>query len=182
MPQWAGSSWYYLRYMDPKIRRRRWTRKRKKYWAPVDLYVGGAEHATRHPIYARFWHKLLAGYRRRLDAGAVYAPHFCWTHPSRRWSQNVETVWNVINPDDIIATYGADTLRVYEMFMGPFSDAIAWNTSSLIGARRFIERAWRLQEKIVAKTDEAVERELHKTIKKLGKISAISNSIQRSAR
>ncbi len=168
MPQWAGSSWYYLRYMDPKNKKAPVDKKKEKYWAPVDLYVGGAEHATRHLIYARFWHKFLQ------DIGAVSTPEpftrlisvgLIQAEDGRKMSKRFG---NVINPDDIIATYGADTLRVYEMFMGPFSDAIAWNTSSLIGARRFIERAWRLQEKIVAKTDEAVERELHKTIKKIG--------------
>lgn len=168
MPQWAGSSWYWLRYMDPKNKKALVDTKKEKYWAPVDLYVGGAEHATRHLIYGRFWHKFLQ------DIGVVSTPEpftrlisvgLIQAEDGRKMSKRFG---NVINPDDIIETYGADTLRVYEMFMGPFSDAIAWKTSSLIGARRFIERVWRLQEKFVQKADEAVERELHKTIKKVG--------------
>jgi leucyl-tRNA synthetase len=168
MPQWAGSSWYWLRYMDPKNKKVLVDKKKEKYWGPVGLYVGGAEHATRHLIYGRFWHKFLQ------DTGVVSTPEpftrlisvgLIQAEDGRKMSKRFG---NVINPDEIIATYGADTLRVYEMFMGPFSDAIAWKTSSLIGARRFIERVWRLQEKVVTKTDESVERELHKTIKKVG--------------
>lgn len=168
MPQWAGSSWYWLRYMDPKSKKALVDKKKEKQWAPVDLYVGGAEHATRHLIYGRFWHKFLKDikvvstpepFTRLISVGLIQA------EDGRKMSKRYG---NVINPDDIVATYGADTLRVYEMFMGPFSDAIAWKTASLIGARRFIERVWRLQEKIQSKADTGVERELHKTIKKVG--------------
>lgn len=168
MPQWAGSSWYWLRYMDPKNKKALVDKKKEKYWGPVDLYVGGAEHATRHLIYGRFWHKFLQDikvvstpepFTRLISVGLIQA------EDGRKMSKRYG---NVINPDDIVKSYGADTLRVYEMFMGPFSDAIAWKTSSLIGARRFIERVWKLQEKITAKADEVVERELHKTIKKVG--------------
>lgn len=168
MPQWAGSSWYWLRYMDPKNKKALVDKKKEKQWAPVNLYVGGAEHATRHLIYGRFWHKFLKDikvvstpepFTRLISVGLIQA------EDGRKMSKRYG---NVINPDDIVATYGADTLRVYEMFMGPFSDAIAWKTASLIGARRFIERVWRLQEKIVAKPEESVEREMHKTIKKVG--------------
>lgn len=168
MPQWAGSSWYWLRYMDPKNKKALVDKKKEKQWAPVNLYVGGAEHATRHLIYGRFWHKFLKDikvvstpepFTRLISVGLIQA------EDGRKMSKRYG---NVINPDDIVATYGADTLRVYEMFMGPFSDAIAWKTASLIGARRFIERVWRLQEKIVARPDDSVEREMHKTIKKVG--------------
>lgn len=169
MPQWAGSSWYYLRYMDPKNDSALVDPVKEKYWAPVDVYVGGAEHATRHLIYARFWHKFLHDigvvstlepFTRLISVGLIQA------EDGRKMSKRFG---NVINPDDIVETYGADTLRIYEMFMGPFSDAIAWKTSSLIGARRFLERVWRLQENIKQKTkNEDTERTLHQTIKKVG--------------
>lgn len=168
MPQWAGSSWYWLRYMDPKNKKTLVGKKKEKYWAPVDLYVGGAEHATRHLIYGRFWHKFLQDigivstpepFTRLISVGLILAED--GKKMSKRYG-------NVINPDDIVRTYGADTLRVYEMFMGPFTDAIAWKTAALIGARRFLERIWRLQEKFNKNADDSVERELHKTIKKVG--------------
>jgi leucyl-tRNA synthetase len=173
MPQWAGSSWYYLRYMDPKNDSVLVNTEREKYWAPVDLYVGGAEHATRHLIYARFWHKFLYDigaistqepFTRLITVGLIQA------EDGRKMSKRFG---NVINPDDIVETYGADTLRVYEMFMGPFTDAIAWKTSSLIGARRFLERIWKLGQSLAqshesSENANAVERELHKTIKKVG--------------
>lgn len=169
MPNWAGSSWYYLRYIDPKNKKEIVGKNVEKYWSPVDMYVGGAEHATRHLIYARFWHKFL------YDIGAV-------THDepfmnlksvglimaedgrkmSKRWG-------NVINPDDVVATYGADTLRVYEMFMGPFNQAIAWKTDNMIGSRRFIEKVWRLQYKVdqKLKPSEKIESDLHELINKV---------------
>lgn len=168
MPQWAGSSWYYLRYMDPKNEEALVDPTKEKYWAPVDVYVGGAEHATRHLIYARFWHKFLQ------DIGVVSTPEpftrlisvgLIQAEDGRKMSKRFG---NVINPDDIVETYGADTLRIYEMFMGPFSDAIAWKTSSLIGARRFLERAWRLQESSAETESAGTERVLHQTIKKVG--------------
>lgn len=169
MPQWAGSSWYYLRYMDPKNDAALVDPAKEKYWAPVDVYVGGAEHATRHLIYARFWHKFLQ------DIGVVSTPEpftrlisvgLIQAEDGRKMSKRFG---NVINPDDIVETYGADTLRIYEMFMGPFSDAIAWKTSSLIGARRFLERVWRLNDGFRKPvTSETTERALHQTIKKVG--------------
>ncbi len=168
MPQWAGSSWYYLRYMDPKNKKAMVDKKKEKYWAPVDLYVGGAEHATRHLIYARFWHKFLYDqkyvstkepFTRLISVGLIQA------EDGRKMSKRFG---NVINPDDIVKMYGADTLRVYEMFMGPFTDAIAWNTNSMIGARRFLERVWRLQEKVSKSSSETVEKILHRTVKKVG--------------
>lgn len=168
MPQWAGSSWYYLRYMDPKNDRALVDPAKEKYWAPVDMYVGGAEHATRHLIYARFWHKFLKDigavstdepFKRLISVGLIMA------EDGRKMSKRYG---NVINPDDIVETYGADTLRIYEMFMGPFTDAIAWKTSSLIGARRFLERVWKLQEAFATEANADVERVLNQTIKKVG--------------
>lgn len=144
MPQWAGSCWYYLRYCDPHNKATLVDKTKEKYWSPVDLYVGGAEHATRHLIYARFWHKFL------FDIGVVNYPE-----PFKRL-QNVGLIMasdgrkmskrygNVVNPDDVVALYGADTLRVYEMFMGPFDQTIAWNTESMMGPRRFLERVWKI--------------------------------------
>ncbi len=168
MPQWAGSSWYYLRYMDPQNDTALVDSAKEKYWAPVNLYVGGAEHATRHLIYARFWHKFL------FDIGVVSTPEpftrlvsvgLIMAEDGKKMSKRYG---NVINPDDIIATYGADTLRVYEMFMGPFTDAISWNTNSMIGARRFLERVWKLSGRVSKEGSESVERLLHKTIRKVG--------------
>ncbi len=168
MPQWAGSSWYYLRFMDPHNTKALVDKKREKYWAPVDLYVGGAEHATRHLIYARFWHKFLYDikavstkepFTRLISVGLIQA------EDGRKMSKRFN---NVVNPDDIVKLYGADTLRLYEMFMGPFADAISWNTNSMIGTRRFVERVWRMQERVVPKDNPAIETMLHKTIKKVG--------------
>jgi leucyl-tRNA synthetase len=172
MPQWAGSSWYYLRYMDPKNKKALVDKKKEKYWSPVDVYVGGAEHATRHLIYARFWHKFLQDikavstpepFTRLVSVGLIQA------EDGRKMSKRFG---NVINPDDIVKEYGADTLRLYEMFMGPFTDAIAWNTQSMVGTRRFVEKVWRLGQLAVGSgqlaENEEVERELHKTIKKVG--------------
>lgn len=170
MPQWAGSCWYYLRYMDPKNKKKLVDPKKEKYWAPVDVYVGGAEHATRHLIYARFWHKFL------FDIGVVstiepftrlYNVGLILAEDGRKMSKRYG---NVINPDDVVATYGADTFRIYEMFMGPFTQASAWDTKSIMGSRRFIERIWRLAEKISAKapsSDKKFETLLHSTIKKV---------------
>jgi leucyl-tRNA synthetase len=148
MPQWAGSSWYYLRYIDPHNDKALADKDKEKYWSPVDLYVGGAEHATRHLIYSRFWHKFL------YDIGAVAhdEPFTRLQHVglilaedgrkmSKRWG-------NVINPDEVVEKYGADAMRVYEMFMGPFSQSCAWSTSGLIGARRFLERIHRMKSEI----------------------------------
>jgi leucyl-tRNA synthetase len=152
MPQWAGSSWYYLRYMDPKNKKALVDPKNEKYWAPVDMYVGGAEHATRHLIYARFWHKFL------YDIGVVstiepfkklQSVGLIMGEDGRKMSKRFG---NVVNPDDIVANYGADTLRLYEMFMGPFDQQIAWSTSSMVGSRRFIEKVWRLNEGVEATT------------------------------
>ncbi len=156
MPQWAGSSWYYLRYMDPHNDNALVGPEKEKYWNEVDLYVGGAEHATRHLIYARFWHKFLYDigvvttvepFHKLQSVGLIMASD--GRKMSKRWG-------NVINPDDIVKNFGADSLRLYEMFMGPFDQAISWNTDGLVGTRRFIERVWKLKEKVEV-------RPLHKT-------------------
>lgn len=148
MPQWAGSSWYHLRYADPKNKKSLIDPKKEKYWQPVDMYVGGAEHATRHLIYARFWHKFLYDigvvtkkepFMQLKNQGLIAGPD------GRKMSKRFG---NVVNPDDIVKLYGADTLRVYEMFMGPFEQGIAWSTDNMIGSRRFIEKVWRLAEKV----------------------------------
>ncbi len=147
MPQWAGSSWYYLRYEDPKNNKKLVDPKKEKYWSPVDFYVGGAEHATRHLIYARFWHKFL------YDIGAVgtiepfrklQSVGLIMGSDGRKMSKRFG---NVINPDDIVEKVGADSLRVYEMFMGPFDQTIAWSLDGVAGTRRFLEKVWRLKEK-----------------------------------
>ena len=171
MPQWAGSSWYYLRFIDPKNTKALVDKKKEKAWSPVDVYVGGTEHATRHLIYARFWHKFLFDigvvsqkepFARLQSLGVVLAED--GRKMSKRWG-------NVINPDDVITTYGADTMRLYEMFMGPFENAIAWNTESMVGVRRFLERVWRLKELVGKKgklENESLETLYHKTVKKVG--------------
>jgi leucyl-tRNA synthetase len=169
MPQWAGSSWYYLRFIDPKNSSAFVDKQKDSKWSPVDFYVGGAEHATRHLIYARFWHKFLydKGYlnydepfTRLQNVGLILASD--GRKMSKRWG-------NVINPDDIVETYGADALRVYEMFMGPFGQAIAWSTENLMGARRFVERVWRLTDKITKDAEESKETRTlrHQTIRKI---------------
>lgn len=172
MPQWAGSCWYYLRYIDPKNKKQLVDPKKEAYWNPVDMYVGGAEHATRHLIYARFWHKFLYDigavntiepFRQLKSVGLIAGPD------GRKMSKRFG---NVVNPDDVVKTYGADTLRVYEMFMGPFDQGIAWSTDNMIGSRRFIEKVWRLREKVSADAKFEDSKEvfslLHKTIKKVG--------------
>ncbi len=169
MPQWAGSSWYYLRYIDPHNDTALIDTEKEKYWSPVDMYVGGAEHATRHLIYARFYHKFLYDigvvnyeepFKRLYNVGLIMATD--GRKMSKRWN-------NVVNPDDVVAQYGADTMRVYEMFMGPFTQSVSWSTEGILGPRRFLERVWRMQEKIVPAGDTPdVESILHKTIKKVG--------------
>ncbi len=173
MPQWAGSCWYYLRYLDPKNNTELVNREKEKYWLPVDLYVGGAEHATRHLIYARFWHKFLYDigvvhteepFTRLQSVGLVLAED--GKKMSKRWG-------NVINPDDIVERFGADTLRMYEMFMGPFSQSIAWSTDNMVGVRRFLERVWEYvtDGSVSLGADESSDEQkvlLHKTVKKVG--------------
>jgi HAD superfamily hydrolase (TIGR01549 family) len=151
MPNWAGSSWYYLRYTDPKNSKTFASPEKLKYWTPVDWYNGGMEHTTLHLLYSRFWHKFLFDlglvpttepYQKRTSHGLILATG---------GEKMSKSKGNVINPDSIIETVGADSLRLYEMFMGPFDQPIAWNTDNIAGVRRFIERVWKLREKV---TDE----------------------------
>ena len=167
MPQWAGSCWYYLRYIDPNNSEALVDANLEQYFQPVDVYVGGMEHATRHLIYARFWHKFL------FDIGVVHteepfmelhAPGLILAEDGRKMSKR----WgNVVNPDDMVERFGADAFRLYEAFMGPFDDAIAWNTDGLVGTRRFVERVVRISEHLVDEDKEIVTRELHTLIKKI---------------
>ncbi len=169
MPQWAGSCWYYLRYEDVHNDKELVSKEKEKYWSPIDLYVGGAEHATRHLIYARFWHKFLFDigvvsypepFTRLQNVGLILAED--GRKMSKRWN-------NVINPDEVVAEYGADAMRLYEMFMGPFDQPCAWSTKGVVGVRRFLERVWTLSEKI--SVDFNIERnvttKIHQTIKKV---------------
>jgi len=148
MPNWAGSSWYYLRYTDPKNSKVFADKKSLKYWTPIDWYNGGNEHTTLHLLYSRFWHKFLFDlglvptsepYKKRTSHGLILA---------EGGEKMSKSKGNVINPDDIVKIYGADTLRVYEMFMGPFNQAIAWSEEAIIGPRRFLEKVWRIGERV----------------------------------
>ncbi len=170
MPQWAGSSWYYLRYIDPKNDVVFADKEKEKKWSPVDFYVGGAEHATRHLIYARFWHKFLYDlgvvacdepFTKLQTVGLIIAED--GRKMSKRWG-------NVVNPDEIVREYGADTLRMYEMFMGPFDQAVAWSTKGVQGVKRFLDRFVRLSESVQEEGELSRENDalLHQTIKKVG--------------
>lgn len=176
MPQWAGSCWYYLRYIDPHNPDQLASAEKLKEWLPVDIYIGGAEHAVLHLLYSRFWHKFL------YDIGVVPTkePFQKLFNQGMILGENNEKMsksrGNVVNPDDIIKSHGADTLRLYEMFMGPLEASIAWSTKGLDGARRFLDRVWRLfvddegnlNPKIVEKGDSgALERIYHQTVKKV---------------
>ncbi|GAE27517.1 leucyl-tRNA synthetase [Halalkalibacter wakoensis JCM 9140] len=144
MPQWAGSCWYYLRYIDPTNEEALADPEKLKRWLPVDIYIGGAEHAVLHLLYARFWHKVL------YDIGVVTTkePFQKLYNQGMILGENNEKMskskGNVVNPDDVVTSHGADTLRLYEMFMGPLDGSIAWSTNGLDGARRFLDRVWRL--------------------------------------
>lgn len=176
MPQWAGSSWYFLRYIDPDNKEALADPEKLKEWMPVDIYIGGAEHAVLHLLYARFWHKFL------YDIGVV---------PTKEPFQNLfnqgmilgennekmsKSKGNVVNPDDIVESHGADTLRMYEMFMGPLDASIAWSTNGLDGSRRFLDRIWRLlvnddgtiTDKMTETDDTGkLEKVYHQTVKKV---------------
>ena len=215
MPQWAGSCWYYLRFLSPQRDDVAWDAEEEKYWMPVDLYVGGSEHAVLHLLYARFWHKVLfdAGlvttkepFARLFHQGMIHKTSF--RDPSGRYKRDdeveqrggewfvkgtgtpVETKldkmskskYNVVNPDDMCAEYGADAMRMYELFMGPLEDGVEWETNGVAGTRRFLDRVWRLlvdtdrtteAETLSAKIGEAgtdnkeLERTLHAAIKKV---------------
>ena len=144
MPQWAGSCWYYLRYLDPHNDQAAWDREKERYWMPVDLYVGGAEHAVLHLLYARFWHKVL------FDLGVVSHPEPFQTLVNQGLilgedgEKMSKSRGNVVNPDDVIARHGADAFRLYEMFMGPLETVKPWSTRSIEGMDRFLSRIWRL--------------------------------------
>ncbi len=180
MPQWAGSCWYYLRYLDPKNDREAWSKEAENYWMPVDLYVGGVEHAVLHLLYARFWHHVLHDlglvstrepFKKLVNQGMILG------EDSQKMSKSRG---NVINPDDMISQYGADTLRMYEMFMGPLEQVKPWNTQSVGGVYRFLNRVWNL---LIAEDGSVkpsivpdsripygsleLEKSLHRTIKKV---------------
>ncbi|MCY8955465.1 leucine--tRNA ligase [Bacillus cereus] len=175
MPQWAGSCWYYLRYIDPNNSEALVDPEKVKQWLPVDIYIGGAEHAVLHLLYARFWHKVL------YDIGVVPTkePFQQLFNQGMILGENNEKMskskGNVVNPDDIVASHGADTLRLYEMFMGPLDASIAWSENGLDGARRFLDRVWRLfvqdngelSEKITDAPNKELEKAYHQTVKKV---------------
>ena len=170
MPQWAGSSWYYLRYMDPHNSDALASKEALKYWNCVDWYNGGMEHTTLHLLYSRFWHKFL------YDIGVVPTkePYSKRTSHGMILGENGEKMsksrGNVVNPDDIVNEYGADTLRLYEMFIGDFEKAAPWSPSSIRGCRKFIERYYNLQEIMTGESfiRPELEKEFHKAIKKVG--------------
>ncbi len=171
MPQWAGSCWYYLRYLDPHNEQEAWSAKAYADWMPVDLYVGGAEHAVLHLLYARFWHKVL------YDVGVVRDPEpfIRLVHQGIILGENNErmskTRGNVVNPDDVVRDHGADALRVYEMFMGPLEQVKPWQTSGIEGVTRFLERVWHVAHApmtdVASDYDDATRRLVHKAVKKV---------------
>lgn len=170
MPQWAGSCWYYIRYIDPKNDKAIGDPKLLEHWLPVDLYVGGAEHAVLHLLYARFWHKVL------YDCGVVKSkePFQKLFHQGMILGSNGEKMsksrGNVINPDEIVASHGADALRVYEMFMGPLEAALPWSTTGLDGTRKWLERVNRFYTEVAEFTEEndhRLDRVYHATVKKV---------------
>ena len=212
MPQWGGSCWYYLRYIDPKNPRQFVAPEKEKYWMPVDLYIGGTEHAVLHLLYARFWHKVL------FDLGLVSTPEpfarlvnqgmitsFAYQRPNKSLvpadqvtekepgvfvdnetgevlerviAKMSKSLKNVINPDEVIAQYGADTMRMYEMFMGPLQVSKPWSTTGIAGVWRFIDRIWRMGDEKQITDDKApaeIMKSLHKTIKKVTEDTATLN-------
>lgn len=169
MPQWAGSSWYFLRYTDPHNDQALASKEALDYWTPVDWYNGGMEHTTLHLLYSRFWHKFL------YDIGVVPTsePYKKRTSHGMILGENGEKMsksrGNVVNPDEIVDRYGADTMRLYEMFIGDFEKAAPWNSDSIKGCKRFVERFWNLQEIVTDSEEYSTELEplMHKTIKKV---------------
>ncbi|MFC4023661.1 leucine--tRNA ligase [Oceanobacillus longus] len=175
MPQWAGSCWYFLRYIDPDNTEQLADPEALKEWLPIDIYIGGAEHAVLHLLYARFWHKFL------YDIGVVstkepfqklYNQGMILGEGNEKMSKSKG---NVVNPDDIVVSHGADTLRLYEMFMGPLDASVAWSTNGLDGARRFLDRVWRLfinedgklSDKIIDGENANLDKVYHETVKKV---------------
>lgn len=169
MPQWAGSCWYYLRYLDPHNSEELASRKKVDYWMPVDLYVGGAEHAVLHLLYARFWHKVLY----ELELVNTREPFVRLVNQGMILGEGgvkmSKSLGNVINPDDIIRDYGADSMRLYEMFMGPLQSTKPWSTSGISGVHRFLDRVWRVSEREINDRNppEELMKVLHQTIKKV---------------
>ena len=175
IPQWAGSSWYYLRYMDPHNDKEIVSPEAEAYWKNVDLYIGGAEHAVLHLLYARFWHKVL------YDLGVVHTkePFQKLANQGMILGENHEKMskskGNVVNPDDVVEEYGADTLRLYEMFMGPLEQSIAWSEDGLAGSRRWLDRVWRLfiddedklRDHITTVNDHKLDKIYNETVKKV---------------
>ena len=169
MPQWAGSSWYFLRYTDPKNTEALASKEALKYWLPVDWYNGGMEHTTLHLLYSRFWHRFL------YDQGVVPTkePYQKRTSHGMILGENGEKMsksrGNVVNPDDIVMDYGADTLRTYEMFIGAFDLSASWSENGVKGCRRFLDRVWKLQEILVDGNEyrSAFETKMHQTIQKV---------------
>ena len=166
LPQWAGSSWYFLRYCDPQNDKAFAAREKLDYWLPVDWYNGGMEHATLHLLYSRFWSKFL------YDEGLISCPEPYLKRTSHGMilgedgEKMSKSRGNVINPDDVIRDYGADTMRLYEMFIGDFEKSAPWSTASVRGCRRFLERVYAMAE-LPEKPSEALTRALHKTVKKV---------------
>jgi len=169
MPQWAGSSWYFLRYMDPHNDKELASKEALEYWSPIDWYNGGMEHTTLHLLYSRFWHKFL------YDIGVVPTkePYHKRTSHGMILGSNGEKMskskGNVVNPDDIVEEFGADTLRVYEMFMGPFDQTAPWSMESIRGVNKFLDRVWKLQDLINDEAGYSAKHEsmMHKAIKKV---------------
>lgn len=171
MPNWAGSSWYFLRYCDPHNDKELASKEALKYWMPVNLYNGGMEHTTLHLLYSRFWYKFL------WDLGIV--PEECGSEPyGKRRSHGLilaqggekmsKSKGNVVNPDDVVKEYGADVFRMYEMFMGPFDQAVPWDTNGIEGVRKFLDRVWNLFEMDVPNPFSDLETIYHQTVKKIG--------------
>lgn len=170
MPNWAGSNWYWLRFMDAQNTSKPWSKEAEQYWGPVDLYVGGAEHAVLHLLYSRFWHKVFYDmglvstkepFQKLMNQGLILA------EDGQKMSKSLG---NVVNPDEIVEQYGADTLRMYEMFMGPFEQNKAWNTDAVEGMYKFLQRIWRtFQEKEILDMcpGHDFQKLVHKTIQKV---------------
>jgi leucyl-tRNA synthetase len=202
MPQWAGSCWYYLRYIDAKNDQKAWAAELEKYWMPVDLYVGGVEHAVLHLLYSRFWHKVLFDcglvstkepFQKLFNQGMILAYSFqlpekkYWTPEEVEERADGKTVlkatgqevivqiekmsksrFNVVSPDDVINEYGADAMRLYELFMGPLEQVKPWQMKGVAGVSRFLERVWRLMDKVSdAPVTPELEKALHRTIQKV---------------